>query len=74
MGKGTGLSTVFWRCSNKKCGATLTTRKSTGKLVVKDKTKDKTTILDISELSSGIYNVNVFKKNEIVFSQKLIIN
>jgi len=45
-----------------------------GKLVVKDKTKDKITILDISELSSGIYNVNVFKKNEIVFSQKLIIN
>ena len=36
VGNGTSLSTVFWRCSNKKCGATLTTRKSTGKLVVKD--------------------------------------
>jgi len=36
VGNGTSLSTVFWRCSNRKCGATLTTRKSTGNLVGKD--------------------------------------
>ena len=45
-----------------------------GKLVYKDKTKEKLTALDISELATGIYIVNVLKKNEVVFSQKLIVD
>jgi len=45
-----------------------------GKLVFKEKTKETIVSLDISELVNGIYIVNVLKKNEIVFSQKLIVN
>ena len=33
VGNGSGLKTINWRCSNRKCKATLTTRKSTGNLV-----------------------------------------
>lgn len=45
-----------------------------GKLVYKEKTKEKLTILDISNLPSGIYNVNVLRRNDTVFSQKLIVD
>ena len=33
VGNGSGLKTINWRCSNRKCKATLITRKSTGNLV-----------------------------------------
>ncbi|MDX2174072.1 MAG: M1 family aminopeptidase [Bacteroidota bacterium] len=45
-----------------------------GKLVFKEKTKEKNVYIDISELANGIYLLNVLKKNEIVFTQKLIVD
>ena len=42
---------------------------SEGKSVISQKSSDQ---IDISGLSNGIYILNIFKNNSIVFSQKII--
>ena len=44
-----------------------------GKLMLKEKTNQKITSINISDLNKGIYVFNVLEKNKILFTQKLVI-
>lgn len=45
-----------------------------GKIVQSQKTNQKSTQINISELRKGIYTFNILEKNKILFSRKLVID